>query len=211
MLQITRRKFAFYLGLGLFSLSERLNANVLDDLAAAAMQNAQQPDSIENSDETSEHWTAAENSLWRWYERENLIDGRWRLTGITTPVNKQTGEAVQGESGYLSETLVPIKVRTGSPWKTASEHKYEEDGDKEGQPSAERRARHGRPPSKWLRKLNSEELRIWLKRIEVPEAGVIGMTYRTHLTRDHSFDAASIDGLTEEEQAQLHAAAHYGY
>lgn len=211
MLHTTRRKFAFYLGLGLFSLSERLSASVLDDLAAAAMQNAQKPESIENSGETSEHWTTAENSLWRWFERENLIDGAWRLTGITTPVNKQTGEALHGVSGYLSEALVPIKVRTGIPWETANEDKYEEDGVNEGQPAAERRARHGRPPSKWLRKLNSEELRIWLKRIEVPKAGVNGMTYWTHLTRDHSFDAANIDGLTEEEQAKLHAAAHYGY
>jgi hypothetical protein len=195
--------------MGLFSLSERLNASVLDDLAAAAMQNVQKPDSNETLGDTSEHWTAAENSLWRWFERENLIDGTWQLTGITTPVNKQTGEALLGVSGYLSETLVPTKVRT--QWKTANEEKYEEDGVNEGQPSAERRARHGRPPSKWLRTLNSEELRIWLNRIEVPEAGVNGMTYWTHLTRDHSFDAANIDGLTEEEQAKLHAAAHYGY
>ena len=32
-----------------------------------------------------------------------------------------------------------------------------------------------------------------------------------HLTRDHSFDAAKITGLSEYEQAKLHAAAHDGY
>jgi hypothetical protein len=78
-------------------------------------------------------------------------------------------------------------------------------------PDPTRRARHGRPPSRWLRSLNAEEIRIWLKTIDVPEAGVSGMTYWTHLTRDHSFDPNKIDGLTEDEQAELHAAAHYGY
>ena len=47
--------------------------------------------------------------------------------------------------------------------------------------------------------------------IEVPEAGVSGMTYWTHLTRDHSFDPVKIAGLTIDEQAKLHAAAHHGY
>ncbi len=54
-----------------------------------------------------------------------------------------------------------------------------------------RRARHGRPPSRWLRSLHSDELRVWLKTIEVPEAGVEGMTFWEHLTRDHSFNRAA--------------------
>ena len=74
-----------------------------------------------------------------------------------------------------------------------------------------RRARHGRPPSKWLRSLHADELRIWLKTIDVPEADVSGMTFWTHLTRDHAFDPEKIEGLTLAEQGQLHAAAHYGY
>jgi hypothetical protein len=37
------------------------------------------------------------------------------------------------------------------------------------------------------------------------------MTYWEHLTRDHLFDAAKIEGLDEPEQAKLHAAAHFGY
>jgi hypothetical protein len=54
-------------------------------------------------------------------------------------------------------------------------------------------------------------LRIWLKTIDVPEAGVEGMTYLVHLTRDHSFDEANVKPLTIDEQAKLHAAAHFGY
>ena len=37
------------------------------------------------------------------------------------------------------------------------------------------------------------------------------MTYWTHLTRDHSFEPDLIEGLVVDEQAKLHAAAHYGY
>ena len=55
------------------------------------------------------------------------------------------------------------------------------------------------------------ELRIWLKTLDVPEADVVGMTYWEHLTRDHSFDPSRIEGLEIDEQAKLHAAAHYGY
>lgn len=80
-----------------------------------------------------------------------------------------------------------------------------------GEADPKRRARHGRPPSRWLRSLKAEELRIWMKTIEPQEAGVSGMTYWTHLTRDHSFDPEKIRGLTVTEQAKLHAAAHDGY
>src|SRR5262245_53544424 len=54
----------------------------------------------------------------------------------------------------------------------------EEDEDDEGEPGSpepQRRARHGRPPSKWLRSLCAEEIRIFLEKIDPPEAGVSGM------------------------------------
>jgi hypothetical protein len=86
-----------------------------------------------------------------------------------------------------------------------------EDVGEPGKPDAKRRARHGRPPSRWLRSLEVEELRTWLTTIDPPEAGVSGMTFWTHLTRDHFFDAAKLEGLTIDEQAKLHAAAHDGY
>ena len=82
---------------------------------------------------------------------------------------------------------------------------------KPGEPHPHRLARHGRPPSQWLRSLEADELRVWLKTIEVNEAGVSGMTYWVHLTRDHFFDPTKIEGLTIDEQALLHAAAHAGY
>ncbi len=213
----TRRRFAFWLGMGLFTLGEKLHAEGLDALAAAAMRATESKRSVTpdadaaNNTATPEHWTVGENNTWRWFERENLIDGEWRVTGITTPVNKLTGNYYQGH-GYLEESLAPESLRNGKLQSSSGDAKtvsaFERD---RGQPSPTRRARHGRPPSRWLRSLKAEELRIWLKTIDVPEAGVEGMTFWTHLTRDHSFDPAKIEGLNEDEQAKLHAAAHYGY
>jgi hypothetical protein len=80
-----------------------------------------------------------------------------------------------------------------------------------GQVSMERRSQDGRPPSEWLRSMDADELRAWLANIEVTEARVHGMTFWTHLTRDHMFQPLLIKGLTELEQAKLHAAAHFGY
>jgi hypothetical protein len=217
MNNFTRRRFAFYVGFGLFGLSERLRASALDELAAATMKlaspvsEAPQENELSVDEGRQEHWTAAENSDWRWFERENFVDGDWRLTGITTPINKQSGEPYMGETGYLDESLVPQRLREQRTNHEPHDVQYEADSDEEGHPNSERRARHGRPPSKWLRSLTADELRLWLKKIEVPEAGVSGMTFETHLTRDHSFSAENIQGLSEEEQAKLHAAAHYGY
>jgi hypothetical protein len=205
-----RRRFVFWLGFGLFGLAEKLRADGLDDLAAALMRSTE-PAAPKTLASRAEHWTASENNTWRWFERENLVDGQWKLTGITTPVHKRTGERYTGNSGYLSEELVPEGVRRGEqviePDAKAGEG-IEEDA---GRPNPLRRARHGRPPSRWLRSLNADELRIWLAKIDVPEAGVSGMTFWEHLTRDHYFDPQRIRGLTEAEQAKLHAAAHFGY
>jgi hypothetical protein len=209
-LRVTRRRFTFWLSFGLFSLAEKLRMDSLDVLAAEAMRQSEPATPIDPST-TPVHWRAAENKTWRWFERENLVNGRWKLTGITTPIHKHSGNAHEGP-GYLDEVLVPVEVRHGkreevveniSPELLAEFAKH--------QPSEERRGRHGRPPSRWLRNLHADEIRIWLRTIEVPEAGVEGMTYWTHLTRDHSFDPDKIEGLTEDEQAKLHAAAHFGY
>ncbi len=228
--QLTRRRFAFWVGLGLFNLSDALGADSLDRLAALSMRatetspaggktsRADETRSKSEKATTPEHWTAAENNTWRWFERENLIEGRWNLTGITTPINRHTGEPFTGRTGYLSESLVPLNVRQAAMRGGQPEHE-DVDADVDngaieddpGVPNAWRRARHGRPPSRWLRSLHADELRIWLKTIDPPEAGVSGMTFWEHLTRDHSFDATRITGLTEDEQAKLHAAAHYGY
>lgn len=209
----TRRRFAFWVGFGIFTLGEKLHAKGFDTLAAATMRatDAKQKAAKASSRPTNpEHWTAAENNHWRWFEREQLIDDQWRVTGITTPVRKDTGELAQGR-GYLDESLAPESMRKGALEETrgeATEKTFEHD---HGKPSPTRRARHGRPPSRWLRSLRADDLTIWLKTIDVPEAGVEGMTYFEHLTRDHSFDPVKIEDLAEVDQAKLHAAAHYGY
>jgi hypothetical protein len=137
-------------------------------------------------------------------------------TGITTPINKSTGERKAGRGGYLDDSLLPADLR--EKYLSGTEHAEAEQAVAEAKaeldphlPTSECRARHGRPPSQWLRSLQADEIRIWLKSINVPEAGVSGMTYWEHLTRDHMFDAAHIAGLTTDEQAKLHAAAHFGY
>lgn len=205
---MNRRRFAFWLSLGIFTLAERLRADGLDRLAAATLRHvAPNPDSLAEA----VHWRATDNATWSWYERESLIDGQWVVTGITTPVHKRTGQRYTGHAGYLDDNLVPAEVRGGgqaSESLTADEAEVESG---EHRPDPSRRARHGRPPSVWLRSLHAEEIHIWLKTIEVPEADVSGMTFFEHLTRDHSFDPLKIEGLTIPDQAKLHAAAHHGY
>ena len=211
---MNRRRFAFWVGMGLFGLSERLGADSLDQLAALAMRATDAPPPpTPDPAGPAEHWTLGEDSHWRWFEREELVDGKWKLTGITTPVNKMTGERYTEKTGYLADELVPVEVRRGKQT-ISDDEPIPEPNDpptEPGEPSAARRARHGRPPSRWLRSLNAEELRTWMATVEIPEAGVSGMTFWTHLTRDHGFDPLKIEGLDETEQAKLHAAAHYGY
>jgi hypothetical protein len=210
-----RRRFLFWIGFGLFNLADRFHLVGLDRLAAAAMRLADPqptgPPSSGSLTDPPEHWVAAENSAWYWFEREHYIGGRWKLTGVTTPVSKENGQPLTGRTGYLDESFVPAEMRLGSQATgadDANDHSLEAT---DHQPDPARRARHGRPPSKWLRSLTADELRIWFKTIDTPEAGVEGVTYWTHLTRDHFFDPTKIAGLTTDEQAKLHAAAHYGY
>jgi hypothetical protein len=80
-----------------------------------------------------------------------------------------------------------------------------------GRSNQERRARHGRPPSRWLRSLTSDQIRSWLAQVEIQDAHVSGMSFWTHLTRDHSFGADQIQGLSDAELAELHGAAHAGF
>ena len=232
---MNRRRFTFWLGFGLFSLSEKLGLNALDSLAAAAMRRTEATAGT-TAKPVAEHWTVGGSKEWRWIERENYIRGEWVLTGTTAPINNKTGERKPENIGYIDDSLVPTDVRASvdkgidlvgheAPAEVKEEggvqasHEHVEQAapaehlvDLDPQlPTEEVRARHGRPPSKWLRSLHAEEIRIWLKTIRVPEAGVSGMTVWTHLTRDHYFDAKHIEGLTEPEQFKLHAAAHYGY
>lgn len=206
-----RREFTFWLGMGLFSLSDRLCLGGFDRLAALAMQATEPP----KPSAPPTHWQRAENEAWAWYERETLIGDKWKLSGITTPINKATGERYTGKTGYLEDSLIPEKLGREKPNpETQTEHHSKTDlgpVNEFGKVKPGRRARHGRPPSQWLRSLESHELRVWLRTIKVPEAGVSGMTFWTHLTRDHSFSPTRIEGLSEPELAKLHSAAHHGY
>jgi hypothetical protein len=213
---MTRRQFAFWIGFGLFSLSEKLRIGGLDRLAAATMRAADSKKKLTKDVESAVHWTAADDKEWRWYERENYIKGDWVATGITTPINKKTGERTWEPGGYLDENLLPPEMRAADEEFTSafgSDSPTDEHHDHPNPhlPTEKVRGRHGRPPSEWLRSLHAYELRTWLKTIDVPKADVSGMTVWTHLTRDHLFDAKRILGLTDPEQSKLHAAAHFGY
>lgn len=196
---MTRRRFVFWIGFLLFWFSRRLQAQVLDDTAAALMEWSEPTRSPKSE---LERWRPNANTKWRWYERQTKVDGTWELSGITTPINRATLEPSTEGEGYLDESLVPESVRES----TELMHKKLAKGVNENPTFGD-----GRPPSRWLRSLNAVELRFWLKTITVPEVGVDGMTFWTHLTRDHSFSPQRIRGLTIPEQEKLHAAAHYGY
>ena len=142
-------------------------ADGLDRLAALVMRTAEPASPATTA--TPEHWTAAENNTWMWFEREHLLDGHWKLTGITTPTNKRTGERHPERTGYLDDSLVPEAVRRGEPQKLTDAAAAAAVEDDPGQPNPWRRARYGRPPSRWLRSLYADELRIWLKTIDVPK------------------------------------------
>jgi hypothetical protein len=88
---LNRRRAVFWMGLGLFSLAERLRADVLDDLAAKAMDSVATPSSPPQPPIATPpisappiHWRAAENNTWRWFEQERFVDGKWQVSGITT-------------------------------------------------------------------------------------------------------------------------------
>ncbi len=206
-----RRRFLFWVGFGLFGLAEKFARNSLDDLAAALMRSAETkgPGAA-----AADHARALEHGRQqhlamvraRTSDRRPVEDYRHHDAG-----ESRNGRALYGRTGYLDESLVPAQFRPVTPAaynEPVPNAGIESDA---GKPSSLRIARHGRPPSRWLRSLNADELHIWLRTIDPPEAGVEGMTFFEHLTRDHSFDAAKISGLAESDQAKLHAAAHAGY
>lgn len=225
---MTRRRFAFWLGMGLFGAAERLNAQGLDTLAAVLMDatgdnklpKPPQAATVSSTSQMPVHWQTTHNATWRWAQREHFVAGEWVVTGMTVPVRRDTGEPLADAAGYLDDNEAPAQFlanRLTFPDEFGDPISVVDDGisiheDAPGPDAAShRQARHGRPPSRWLRSLNADELSLWLATITPPEAGVDGMTFAEHLTRDHGFDATPIEGLTEAEQDKLHAAAHHGY
>lgn len=204
--------------MGLFSLAEAVRSETLDALAAGLMDRTDTPatpparaETAKPQRKTAEHWSSRHNPGWRWYERESLIDGEWVLTGVTVPLNTETGEPLESVEGYLDESAAPESVRTGYRGKRFDAPGSGLANAEFRTPDPERRARHGLPPSKWLRSLRAAELAIWLKTIDAPPADVAGMSFFEHLTNDHRFDAEKIEGLAQSDLAKLHAAAHFGY
>lgn len=215
--------------MGLFGVAERVGASELDNLAAALMDATEAdasppvplPVEPPAPADMPVHWQTTHNRTWRWVQREHYVDDEWRLTGMTTPVSRDSGEPLEAAEGYLDEDAVPEAYRSaydglvdanGESLTPSEDHGVSADGDELGPDAADhRRARHGRPPSRWLRSLEAAELSVWLATVEPPEAGVDGVSFDEHLTRDHGFDEDRILGLDEEELAKLHAAAHHGY
>lgn len=138
------------------------------------------------------------------------IGNRRRRPSSNNSTNNPSNSAIYRETNkpIVLEDATHEFVEQSEPLVERPETEAEK---KPGEPHPNRLARHGRPPSQWLRSLEADELRVWLKTIEVNEAGVSGMTYWVHLTRDHYFDPVKIEGLTIDEQSLLHAAAHAGY
>ncbi len=200
----SRRKFTFMMGAGLLGLTHQLSRAVGEETSP----DSTSPDSP-NTDRA--YWTVGENSRWWWYERHQLRGKAWRVTGITTPLDKETNEVYTGREGYLDPQIVTETVR--NLIREVSDEEIEEAMQKYSDREADkdRKRRRGRPPSDWILSLTTTELRAWLRTVEVPDVSVRGMTCWCHLVRDHSFDPEKIEGLTEEEQFELHAAAHFGY
>lgn len=197
---MSRRRFAFLIGLLLFQFARCLRAEKIDRVAAKL---------LEWSEHTNlrtkrrDRWRPNSNRTWKWFERQTNIDGQWQTSGLSTPVHRHTGKVFDRATGYLKDKQVPKAVRESASriWKKLAA----------GRASPSSVLVEGQPPSKWLRSLNANELRLWLRTIRVPEVGVEEMSFWTHLTRDHSFSPDRIRGLSVEEQAKLHSAAHYGY
>ncbi|MEM6331414.1 MAG: hypothetical protein AAF790_14380, partial [Planctomycetota bacterium] len=160
-----------------------------------------------------EHWRVVQNNTWRWIEKAELVDGQWRHADMTVPVNKATGRQVAGRdpADYLFCVEAPRAVIDAVDSGSHDVCVVREGTSLGPSPIAERKAREGRPPSRWLRGLDAPQLRVWLATFVPPQADVVGMTFLEHLTRDHGFATDAVAGLTPDEQAKLHGAAHAGY
>jgi hypothetical protein len=63
---LTRRRFAFWFGFGLFSLADKLRLYALDDIAAATMGAADPtPPAKPATPTTPVHWTSVSDRKWR--------------------------------------------------------------------------------------------------------------------------------------------------
>lgn len=158
-------------------------------------------------------WTMVETVEFVSYRREVKYNGVWHFAGITLPVCKATRQAVKPDKHHLDPRLVPKDIRgfevTISP--------VTDDSDVTGfrppshLPDEALRSRHGQPPSQWIRSRNAKQLSRWLRTLDIPYVGVEQISFWDHLVDHHQFRPKFISGLTRNELAMLHSAAHYGY
>ncbi len=160
-----------------------------------------------------EHWRIGQNGTWRWFEKSELTKGIWRHTGMTMPVHRRDGFQVSGRdcADYLLMSEVPEPVIAAAEAGSADICIAREGASPGPAVSSLRKARDGRPPSRWVRDLDADQLHLWLATFEPPRADVAGMTFFEHLTRDHGFSSHAVATLTLAEQAKLHGAAHGGF
>lgn len=160
---------------------------------------------------TVDHWRAAQNTTWRWFEKSQLVGEEWRVVALTTPLHRVTGERKMGVEGYVEDDTVPRPLFDAEPGQMTDFCVAAGDSPAGPVATGERRSRNGRPPSYWLQSLSAVELKAWLATIDPPEAGVSGMTFAEHLVGGHHFREEQTTGLTEMELAKLHGAAHHGF
>ena len=210
-----RRQFVAALGLGLFSSRTSWGD---DEISSASNPSYVAWQELAKQGQIFEHWTPEENGEWSWYRAERYVDGDWKSFAISLPVNRKTGELHQPAEGYVGLDDIPPYVLTGElPQlpdgikRQMAPSQFDPTEAMMRLPDPEVQMRDGKPPSEWLRSLDAEELRTWLKTIDITEATVSGMTFWVHLVRDHSFDPRRIEGLNEREFLLLHSASHFGY
>ncbi|MEM6798941.1 MAG: hypothetical protein AAF589_05455 [Planctomycetota bacterium] len=215
---MNRRTFTASLGVGLLGASSAAARSLRDwscrDLSWASLEMAE-TDLAENlvGKTPVEHWRVAQNNTWRWFEKSVLIGSTWRMVGMTTPVRRASGFQISGRdcADYLHEAEVPQAVVEAFASGSADICIAREGATPGPAATDQRKAREGRPPSRWLRDLDALQLRSWLGCFDPPRADVAGMTFYEHLTRDHGFSEESVALLTKTEQHKLHGAAHHGY
>jgi hypothetical protein len=179
-----RRQFFYWLGAGLFGIGETLGIDAFDRMAAAATILSRRNGSSGSGSSSSSG--AGQRSA---FNTGKAID--------------QSSNNTSYQQNYSNNfNMVPSGPIIDDDVDDPTNH---------GKTEPKRLARQGRPPSRWLRSLDAEELRKWLKTVNPAATGVNGMSYASHLIHHHLFVAEKIAGLTVDEQAKLHAAAHAGY
>ena len=206
-LRLDRRRFAELFGIGVLLSTETLLAG--EDVASDLRQLL----SEEEIRSLPTKWTKLETGTSLSYKREVKFNGEWRFAGFTLPIRKATNQAVKPRKNYLDPRVVPKEIRGFEVTVSASadDSDVQDFRPPSNLPDVDLRARHGLPPSEWIRSRNAKQLSRWLRTLDIPYFGVEQITFWDHLVRHHKFKPKLISGLSSNELAMLHSAAHYGY